>query len=100
MHQCLGRLIVQLPLDVVNEDCLQGGDQKLEAPLTVRERLYRNHLTYKWLIDQLAARGIDTCSTTLSGIFTGARRGHTADRILRESEMIIDRYERWNNGKI
>lgn len=60
----------------------------------LRERLARNHLTFVWLINQLADKGIETEKSELSSVFAGTRKGNKADKILSASEEILTDYEK------
>lgn len=59
----------------------------------VRRRLGENYLSQTWLIAQLRTVGIITDKTILSSALRGTRKGPAVDRILEESEKILEKYE-------
>lgn len=63
----------------------------------IRERLKKHKLSYVWLIDQLALRGIVTDKTEMSSVISGTRNGTKADAIIELSIDILDKYE---NGSV
>ena len=63
----------------------------------VRERLFRNRLSFTWLINELAKNGVLTDKAEMSGVIAGTRKGPKPERIIQESIRILDRYEAlWN----
>lgn len=66
----------------------------------IRYRLSVNHLSSVWLIEMLRKRGIETNSSVLSAVLAGARSGPAASKIIAESTLILDWYEREIGGAL
>lgn len=65
----------------------------------IRDRLVAHNLTFGWLINRLEARGIRTDKSEMSSVMSGTRIGPKADQIIRESEKILDEYEKFVSGQ-
>ena len=60
----------------------------------VREHLERNNLSFVWLINRLADKGIAVDKTEMSSMIAGTRKGPKAESVIRESIIILDDYEK------
>ncbi len=59
----------------------------------IRNMVTRNSLSYVWLINRLADRGIIVSKSQLSGILAGAIPGQKANEVIDESLEILNSYE-------
>ena len=66
----------------------------MEERDSIRERVTRNRLSFKWLIFQLSKRGIETDKSEISSIFAGTRKGQKADTIIQTTSEILTEYEK------
>lgn len=96
-----GGFIITFEEFVVNfslqDSNMKGGSGNVEERENIRERLKKHKLSYVWLIDQLALRGIVTDKTEMSSVISGTRNGTKADAIIELSMDILDKYE---NGSV
>ncbi len=60
----------------------------------IKEKLARNSLSAKWLINRLAEKGVETDKCEMSNILGGTRKGPKVDRIISESLCILSFYEK------
>ena len=65
----------------------------------IRYRLSVNHLSFTWLIKAFGKRGIKTTAPVMSGIVAGTRSGPFVDKIITESLVILDWYEKQIGSK-
>ena len=65
----------------------------MEERDSIRERVTKNRLSFKWLIFQLSKRGIETDKSEISSIFAGTRKGQKADTIIKTTSEILTEYE-------
>lgn len=59
----------------------------------IKLKLRANKLTQKWLMAQLADKGVVTDKTELSSVLNRHRYGKKAEIIVAESLLILERYE-------
>lgn len=64
----------------------------------LRERLKNNRLSFTWLIYQLTCRGIKTDKVEISSIFAGTRKGAKVEMIIRETDDILNKYDKLASG--
>ena len=70
----------------------------MEPGEVIQQTLYKEHLSYQWLAAQLNARGLSVGKTAISLALTGKRDDDTSKRILRESEKVLENYNRFLKG--
>lgn len=70
------------------------GDKNVEEREDIRLRVRKYKLSYVWLINQLALRGVITDKTEMSSVINGTRHGLKADTIISLSGDILDDYEK------
>lgn len=59
----------------------------------IRMMLFRNTLTNAWLINRLEERDIITEKSEMSSVLRGVRKGAKAEKIIKNSLDILDKYE-------
>lgn len=67
-----------------------------ESRATVKNLLSANCLTQKWLINRLKQSGLESCSTELSSVLAGRRKGKKAELLIATSLQILTDYQSTN----
>ncbi len=60
----------------------------------IRRKLFENHLTQVWLVNQLELRGVNIDKTVLVGALNGSRKGPQVDTVIRVSLEVLEKYEK------
>ena len=64
----------------------------------LKERLTRYGLSQTWLLRQLEKEGMRTSKTELSAALNGGRHGMKIDVMLNKIDLILERYESYNEN--
>lgn len=70
------------------------GGVKMDSQKDLRSRLQDHGLNYTWLIKVLKFRGLVVDKTTLSSAVNGTITGPRVEKIMENSAVILDEYER------